>query len=293
MSAPRRVAGWEALEGDEHDALRSTGSVVTIGMFDGLHRGHQRLLSAAARLASASGLARVHVRFDPHPDLVLRGSLPARLLDEAELLLRLGEAGVTSLLDLPFDAAMRETPWEIFVARLVAATGAKGFVLSPESAIGKGREGTLARLRSWGASRGLQVHPVAEARAGGLAISSTRIRAAVAAGELAAAARMLGRPHAVTGTLRGGRLQIDGGGAEFALPPSGRYRLRLGHAARPAGRLPLTGRLTTGGLDTPAGEIELPPTALQGAPAGVGREGEPLREGERLRAALLAGRNDA
>ena len=76
MSLPPRIIGWEALESRELDPLRTTGTVVTIGVFDGLHRGHQRLLGAAARLAAASGLQRLHISFDPHPDLLLRGSLP-------------------------------------------------------------------------------------------------------------------------------------------------------------------------------------------------------------------------
>jgi len=290
VSLPPRVIGWEALESRDLDPLRATGAVVTIGVFDGLHRGHQRLLGAAARLAAASGLQRLHISFDPHPDLLLRGSLPPRLLDDVELALRLADAGVDRLLELPFDAAMRETPWEDFLARLVAGGGARSLVLSPESAFGKGREGTLPRIRAWGGSRGLQVHPVAEARAGGTAISSTRIRGAIASGDLAAAAQMLGRPHAVSGRLRGSTLHLEGGPEGFALPPTGEYRLRLGHAARAVGRLPLTGRLATGRLDPRTATIEFPSAALEGRARGVGRDAERLEDGGQLRAALLAGR---
>ena len=293
MSEPVQLSGWGEIESAKFDALRLRGTVVTIGVFDGLHRGHQRLLAAAERLARASGHSRLHVAFDPHPDLLLRGSLPPQLLDEIELVLRMADAGVSHLLSLPFDVAMRETPWDRFIERLVEASGARSLVLSPESALGRGREGTLPRLRDWGGGHGLQVHPVAEARSGGTTISSTRIRAAIAGGELAHAARMLGRPHALVGTLIGSTLQIDGGGGRYALPPAGRYRLRLGHAAHAKGRLPLVGRLTTGELDSTAGSIELPLRALRGTLAGVGREGESFPEGGRLRAALLAGRSPA
>mgnify|MGYP003336171216 FL=1 len=290
MSLPLRIVGWEAMEARDQDSLRATGTVVTIGVFDGLHRGHQRLLGAALRLAAASGLQRLHVGFEPHPDLLLRGSLPLRLLDDVETALRLADMGVGQMLDLRFDSAMRATPWEEFLARLVAATGARSIVLSPESAFGKDRAGTLPLLRGWGSTRGIQVHPVAEARAGGAAISSTRIRRAIATGDLAAAAGMLGRPHAVSGHLRGKTLHLEGDPAAFALPPSGEYRVRLGRAARAAGRLPLTGRLTLGRLDHRAGTIEFPSAALGGRPRGRGRDAEPFEEGGALRAALLAGR---
>ena len=89
MTLPKRITGWSELEARDREGLREIGTVVTIGVFDGLHRGHQRLLSAAFRLAAASGLERLHVGFDPHPDLLLHGSLPPRLLDDGELALRL------------------------------------------------------------------------------------------------------------------------------------------------------------------------------------------------------------
>jgi hypothetical protein len=90
---------------------------------------------------------------------------------------------------------------------------------------------------------GLQVHPVAEAIAGGMPIRSTRIREAIVGGDLTGAARLLARPYALVGTLQGDQVRLQP--SEAAVPPPGVYRARVGVAGRPEGRLPLVGRLTT------------------------------------------------
>lgn len=272
-----RLLGWEELEGPSLSDAREDGAVLTLGIFDGLHRGHQRILAAAERLAAATGLHRIHIGFDPHPDLLLRGVAPLRLLDPVEFELRFAAAGVEQWCDLRFDNEMRETEWEPFVDRVVAATGAKSIVLSPESALGRGREGRIGRIRAWGASRGVQVHPVAEARANGVPIRSTMIREAIASGDLSMAARALGRPHAINvrRVLDSMDLEVDAEG--FALPPAGEYELRIGVAAHPGGRLPLTGRVARGHLDPSAKTLRLDGTAAERLPKGS----------PRLRAALL------
>ncbi len=219
------------------------GSVLTLGVFDGLHRGHVRLLAAAERLARAAGLKRVHIGFTPHPDQLIRGVTPLQLLDAGELELRMAGAGVDLWCDLPFTPETRDTPWEKFIERLAEVTAAKGIVLSPESAFGQSRQGTLPNVRAWGAAHGLQVHPVAEATAGGAPIRSTRIRVAIADGDLTGAARLLGRPYALVGALKGDQVRLQPSVA--AVPPPGEYRARVGAAGRPEGRLPLVGRLTT------------------------------------------------
>jgi FAD synthase len=94
---------------------------------------------------------------------------------------------------------------------------------------------------------GLQVHPVAEAIAGGMPIRSTRIREAIVGGDLTGAARLLARPYALVGTLQGDQVRLQP--SEAAVPPPGVYRARVGVAGRPEGRLPLVGRLTTVRVD--------------------------------------------
>lgn len=251
----KRVIGWDELKRELATTVVTPGSVVTLGVFDGLHRGHLRLLAAAERLARGAGLRRVHVGFTPHPDQLIRGAAPLRLLDAGELELRMAGEGVDLWCDLPFTPEMRDTPWEQFIEQLADATLAKGFVLSPESAFGHARQGTLPKVRAWGARHGLQVHPVAEATSGGAPIRSTRIREAIVGGDLTGAARMLGRPYALAGTLHGAQVQLQV--PRPAVPPSGVYRARVGAPGRLGGRLPLVGRLTTVRIDAGGSVITL------------------------------------
>ena len=267
----KRVIGWDELASEMTAAEAPLGSVLTLGVFDGLHRGHVRLLAAAERLARAAGLQRVHIGFTPHPDQLIRGATPLQLLDAAELELRMAGAGVDLWCDLPFTPETRDTPWERFIERLAEVTAAKSIVLSPESAYGQGRQGTLPNIRAWGAAHGLQVHPVAEATAGGAPIRSTRIREAIVGGDLAGAARLLARPYALVGTLQGDEVRLQPN--EAAVPPPGEYRARVGAAGRPEGRLPLVGRLTTVRVDSDG----LTVTLLRPEAADRRFEGGPIR----------------
>lgn len=280
-----RLYDWAALEGPALAGAREDGSVLSIGIFDGLHRGHQRILAAAERIASAAGLHRVHIGFDPHPDALLRGEAPLRLLDAQEFELRLAAAGVEHWCDLPFDATMRDTEWQPFLSRIVAATSARSIVLSPESALGRGREGSIERIRTWAAARGIQVHPVAEVQIDGVPVRSTAIREAIMRGDLPGAARALGRPHAIIARRSPNALDLQVEGEGFAIPPDGEYEMRIGAAAHRAGRLPLTGRVVHGYYDRRGGVLSLEAHAAERLPTGA----------TRLRAALLrrlAGRRE-
>ena len=267
----KRVIGWEDLASEVASVEGAPGSVLTLGVFDGLHRGHVRLLAAAERLARAAGLQRVHIGFTPHPDQLIRGVTPLQLLDAGELELRMAGAGVDLWCDLPFTPETRDTPWKRFIERLAAVTAAKSIVLSPESAFGQSRQGTLPNVRAWGAAHGLQVHPVAEVTAGGAPIRSTRIRDAIAGGDLTGAARLLGRPYALVGTLQGDQVRLQPNVA--AAPPPGEYRARVGVAGRPEGRLPLVGRLTTVRVDADGLTI----TLLRPEAADQRFDGGPIR----------------
>ena len=90
----KRAVGWDELTLAIAQGEGVAGSVLTLGVFDGLHRGHARLLAAAERLARAAGLQRVHIGFTPHPDQLIRGAAPLQLLDAGELELRMAGAGV-------------------------------------------------------------------------------------------------------------------------------------------------------------------------------------------------------
>lgn len=279
----KRVVGWGALEGVAKTAL-VRGSVLTLGIFDGVHRGHQALLAQAARVAEGGGWSRVHLSFEPHPDLLLRGRAPLRLMDVDELDARLALLGVGVRCNLPFDAPMRDTPWHEFLERVVSICNVRAIVVSPESSFGARREGSVERVRAWSGERGISVTRVREARYAGLPIRSSRIRDAIRGGDLSAANDMLGRPYAITGRVERGQISPIAGGAPWLLPPAGAYRVRLGGVTTPGGPLAPTGRLATALLDPEPPFIHLRSTPLVRSV---------LREGEFVRLALLAGRPSA
>lgn len=210
---------------------------VTIGVFDGVHRGHLAVLRALMHAARAARATPVVVTFEPHPELVLRGTLPPLLCDAEERAARLGGAGVAHLVVQPFDRAFAALSAETFVERLGAGRDLAALVMTPESAFGRARAGTPATMAAFGALRGFRVVEIASLRSGGALISSGRIRSLLAEGRLAAAARLLGRRAAVTGTVvrgdaRGRQLGYPTANLAFdapvALPRDGIYAVRVG-----------------------------------------------------------------
>lgn len=194
------------------DAQRSPSgwgrSVVTIGMYDGVHRGHQHLLEATVQCAHAAGLSSVAVTFDPHPSEVVRpGSHPPILTSvnrKAELLDGLG---LDALCVIPFTAELsRLRPDEFVHSALVAGLHAATVVVGENFRFGHKAEGTVDTLRELGERFGFQTVSVGIQRADDVPLSSTYVRACVAAGDMTAAAAALGRPHRVEGiVVRGDR----------------------------------------------------------------------------------------
>ncbi len=186
----------------------------TIGVFDGLHRGHLRLLRELVRVARRWHAAPTVITFEPHPDAVLRGAPPPLLCDPAERLARLADAGATYAVLQRFDPAFASQTPEVFLGRLRAGRELAGLVMSPESAIGRDRAGTPQRLREIGAEAGFAVDVITAVDGGGEPISASRIRRALAQGRVAEARRMLGRDPAVLGTIVRG----DGRGRLLGFP---------------------------------------------------------------------------
>ncbi len=187
-------------------------TVVTVGMYDGVHRGHQQLIGTAVARARALGRPCVLVTFDPHPSEVVRpGSHPAILtsLDrKAELVAGLGVDGMCVV---PFTAAFsRLTPEEFAHGVLVEDLHAAAVVVGENFSYGHKAAGNVATLTQEGRRFGFAVEgiPLAgdSSADGEVTISSTYIRACVAAGDMESAARALGRPHRVDGVVvRGDR----------------------------------------------------------------------------------------
>lgn len=182
---------------------------VTIGNYDGVHIGHRAVIDSLCRLAAERGLLPAVVTFYPHPAAVLRPDIaPLHLTDIDHRLELLAECGVAATLVVPFDLERaQETAEEFVIDVLVQRTRAKVVVVGEDFRFGKGREGDVEVLRALGHRHGFEViglDLVAKPEAGTESVSSTTIRAAVAAGDLQTATRLLGRPHEVRGVVAEG-----------------------------------------------------------------------------------------
>lgn len=217
----------EALPGI--DALRPPDGplLVAVGVFDGLHRGHLYLLRELRRAARRLAARAAVLTFDHHPDEILAGAAPPLLCDPDERLARLDRDGVAVTIVEHFDERLRRTPYDAFVARIRSRTALAGFLMTPDAAFGHERRGTPATLAILGAAVGFEVVVVPPFELAGRQVRSTEIRAAIAAGDLAAARALLGRRVAVTGTVA--LRDASGGVARLAfplpvaLPPPGMY----------------------------------------------------------------------
>ena len=177
---------------------------LAIGVFDGVHRGHQAVISTSAEHARAGSGIPVVVTFDPHPMKVLRPSQAPHLLTATEHKIGLiRDLGVRHLLILKFDKAFAATAPEDFVHQLVMhAKPLREICVGHEWSFGKGRRGNLALLRKLGAQFNFQVVGIpAVTLADGESISSTAIRQAIEAGDLKKAAEMLGHDYTILGTV--------------------------------------------------------------------------------------------
>ena len=177
---------------------------VAVGVFDGLHIGHRVLFERA--LARAAGQACVALSFEPHPDVVLarefRPMAPLTPLPEKRS--RLASMGV-ELHVLPFTRELASLEPEQFVTRhLVEPYAPRWLVVGEDFALGKGRAGTVSKLRELGDRHGFQVEAVPLERSGGEPVTSTRIRSLLAEGRVRDAIVLLGRPYGFTALVVGG-----------------------------------------------------------------------------------------
>jgi riboflavin kinase/FMN adenylyltransferase len=204
------IEGVEALEPDLGPIF------VVVGVFDGLHLGHAYLLRHLVREAAARAARPTVITFDHHPDEVLVGAAPPLLLDPVERLERLDEAGVEVTVVQHFDAALRGTPYDVFVERIRARVGLSGFLMTPDAAFGFERQGTPAALTALGERDGFDVVVVPPFTIDGQDVRSAAIRSAIAAGDLSTASGLLGRPVTISGVV--GDPGNIGARLEFALP---------------------------------------------------------------------------
>jgi riboflavin kinase/FMN adenylyltransferase len=190
-----------------HDLPRQArGSVLTIGNFDGVHRGHQALLGEVRRLALSEAASAAALLFEPHPRAYFQPDKPHfKLTSLPRKLFLLQRFGLDLAFVLPFDAAFAALSADAFVERiLVAGLGVRHVVIGYDFRFGRQRAGDPEALRRAGAKHGFGVTIVPQVGAAGEVFSSSAIRAELAQGDVGGAAEMMGHFWRVTGTVVAG-----------------------------------------------------------------------------------------
>jgi riboflavin kinase/FMN adenylyltransferase len=219
------------------------GGIVALGNFDGFHLGHQAVVREAVEWARGDGRPAIVATFDPHPVRHFAPHVPPfRLttLDQRQELF--ASAGADAMLVFHFDDALAGTTAEDFVTRLLGERiGAKGVVTGEDFTFGKGRGGNLAVLREVGAASGIMARAVGPVMDGGRAVSSSRIRDSLKAGDCEEATRLLTRPFAIRAEVIHG----DKRGRAIGYPTA---NMELGSYLRPRfGIYVVTGRVLATG----------------------------------------------
>ncbi len=187
------------------NGLDREDKVVALGTFDGVHLGHQEVLEVAATLGMLEGMKSVALSFLNHPQSVLCGRTPPLLSLPAEKALLASKCGITEMKLLPFTKALSELPAEDFVTALVRDFGAKHIVVGDNYTFGAKGKGNIALLDALSKELGFVLHVVPKLSVGGVSVSSTRIREALAEGDVRLAAQLSGRAYSIGGAIVHGR----------------------------------------------------------------------------------------
>ncbi|MFN2398806.1 MAG: bifunctional riboflavin kinase/FAD synthetase [Gemmatimonadaceae bacterium] len=231
-----KFAGWE----DSGLPSDSPGTLVTVGTFDGVHRGHWDVLRRMARRSVDLGLDSVLVTFDPHPlEVVNPAAAPPLLTVGSEKTEIVAESGIRYMAVVPFTRALQRYTAAQFVDEVLRRRfHMRHLVIGHDHGFGRGREGDVDVLRALGAERGFGVEVIeAVAAPDGRPVSSTQVRRAVAGGDLPHAAEGLGRLYSVSGIVGQGdkrgrllgfpTLNLPVPPPRKLLPPEGVYAVRV------------------------------------------------------------------
>jgi riboflavin kinase/FMN adenylyltransferase len=210
--------------------------VVALGKFDGVHRGHQKLLAEVRQLARKRGAPSMAVTFDAHPNRTLRPSkVPPVLATQEERIEYIESAGIDALLLIRFTKAFAGIPAMTFARDYLAGRIDASLILAGSNfRFGRNRTGDVAKLERWGNRLGFEFRPVSQVMVDGEPVSSTRVRRVIAEGDIRQATRLLGRHYSVDGIVVHGSGRAEGLGARTAnitlpaklLPPDGVYLVR-------------------------------------------------------------------
>jgi riboflavin kinase/FMN adenylyltransferase len=196
------------------DEVQLDNAWLTIGVFDGIHRGHQEIIRRLTAGAHDDGVPAVVLTFHPHPALVLAGRDIPSLTTPEERTALLFNLGVDAVINQYFTHELAEHSAEDFMADLKRHLGLKKLLIGYDFALGKNRAGNFERLTQIGLQLGYQVSQVEPVRSQENVISSTLIRQAVAQGDVRLAANKLGRPYSMSGAIIPG----DGRGRTIGIP---------------------------------------------------------------------------
>lgn len=204
-------------------------TVLTVGTYDGVHCGHQGILRRMREVANESASRVVVVTFDPHPQIVLQrtGREPVRLLTTIEERCAMfDEMGVDDAVVISFTREFAATPAEEFVRDVASRIGVQQFFVGHDHMFGKDRGGNEELLQRLSSELQFDVQTVEPLSCNGVVVSSSKVRAALQAGEVEAANQMLGRPYSLSGTVTRG----DGRGRTLGFPtanvaPVDQYKL--------------------------------------------------------------------
>jgi riboflavin kinase/FMN adenylyltransferase len=177
--------------------------IITIGNFDGVHLGHQAIFRTLVQRAREIGGTSVVLTFDPHPLKVLAPQYcPPLITSTAKKLSLLAACNLDIVLCLPFTQELADlTPTAFVQSVLVGTIGIREIYVGYNFAFGKGREGTIALLQALGGQQGFRVHTVTPIAVEGRVVSSSGIRQWIQQGSVHEAARLLGRPYSLSGTI--------------------------------------------------------------------------------------------
>ena len=244
------------------DFVRLDNAVVTSGTFDGVHVGHQKILNRLIEIARKSTGESVVITFWPHPRLILKPEDDSLKLlntfEERAALLK--EQGIQHLLRIPFTKEFSQITSIEFISRiLVGAIGTRKLVIGHDHRFGRNREGSFEQLRINGPTYGFDIEEIPRQDVDHVAVSSSKIREALEAGDVETAADFLGRPYSISGrVVKGDQLgrklgfptaNIDIDSHYKLIPSDGIYAVRVEHEHKTyGGMLYIGNRPTLNGL---------------------------------------------
>ncbi|MCX7933676.1 MAG: riboflavin biosynthesis protein RibF, partial [Planctomycetota bacterium] len=238
------------------DLFAGQSPVVTLGVFDGVHRGHLAVIGETVRWARSSQAPALILTFDVHPRRFVGGGAPPAITSLEHRLRLFEQAGADATLILAFDSQLAGISAEDFARRwLHEALKIQGIVVGHDAHFGAGRSGNLSCLLRLGQQYGFAVRTVPPVMVEGEIVSSTAVRAAVSAGDLRKASAMLGRPVSVLGTVVAGK----GEGRKLGFPT---INLDLHHEIHPPPAVYI-GEACCGNTRWPAAVNIAPPAAIQ------------------------------